>query len=326
MNALPDLVHRTLDPVCDPVLDATILFSFDRSGFERHARRFREGDLEVDLSGRTLLVTGGNSGIGRAVAEALARRGADTWLLCRSEERGREAAEAIREATGSDRVRVARLDLADLDGVRAFARDFPGDRVDALIHNAGLLPDQRVETKDGLELTFAVHVAGPLLLTAGLAGRLAAAAGRVVFVSSGGMYARKLSVRDVAWSERPYDGVAAYAQTKRMQVVLAEMLDRHLGGSGVAVFAMHPGWVDTPGVERSLPRFWRLLKSRLRTPAQGADTAVWLAASPAAAELAGRFVFDRAPALPHLLPWTREDDAERRRFRELLERTTGIRP
>jgi len=326
MSALPDLAHRALGSVLDPVLDATILFSFDRSGYERHARRFGDGDLDVDLSGRTMLVTGANSGIGRAVAEALARRGADTWLLCRSEERGREAAEAIREATGSERVRVARLDLADLDAVRAFARDFPGTRVDALIHNAGLLPDAREETRDGLELTFAVHVAGPLLLTAGLAGRLATAAGRVVFLSSGGMYSQALSVRDVDWRERPYDGVAAYAQTKRMQVVLAEMLQRHLGGSGVVVFAMHPGWVDTPGVERSLPRFWRLLQGRLRTPAQGADTAVWLAASPAAPGLAGRFVFDRAPARAHLLPWTREGDAERRRFRELLERTTGVRP
>lgn len=309
----------------DALLDASILFSFDRSGWLRHARRFRAADLAVDLAGRVCLVTGANSGIGRACAHALALRGATVWLLCRDERRGREAEEALRKDTGNPRVRCARLDVSDLAAVRAFCAGFPEPRVDALVHNAGLLPAERILSPDGLELCFATHVAGPRVLTLGLEPRLREAAGRVVFVSSGGMYTQRLSSDDAQWERRRYDGVAAYAQTKRMQVVLTGMLARRLRAAGVVVNAMHPGWADTPGVRSSLPGFFRWMRGRLRTPEQGADTAVWLAAAEAARRHSGRLFFDRAPAAVHLLPWTREDERERARFRRLCEQATGVR-
>jgi NAD(P)-dependent dehydrogenase (short-subunit alcohol dehydrogenase family) len=107
-----------------------------------------------------------------------------------------------------------------------------------------------------------------------------------------------------------------------MHVVLADSLAAQLEFSGICVNAMHPGWADTPAVRTSLPRFWSLLRRVLRTPAEGADTVVWLAASPAARGQTGRFWFDRQPRSTHLLPWTRETSAQRQALRRLCERLT----
>ena len=307
----------------DAVLDGTIVLSFDRAGYARHARRFQADDLKVDLAGRTALVTGPTSGLGRAAALGLARLGAEVVLLCRDLARGRALQRELRLATGHRRVSVEQVDLADLGSVRAFARRFGAPRVDVLVHNAGVLPDERVLSPDGLELTWATNVAGPYLLTRLLLPRLKRAPqGRIVVVSSGGMYAQRLALDDLDWQRRPFDGVAAYAQSKRAEVVLTELLAERLGRTRVTVNAMHPGWADTPGVRRSLPRFHRLMKARLRTPAQGADTIVWLAACPRLAGESGRFWFDRQAVGTHLVPWTRETPAERRALLELLERQT----
>ena len=292
------------------LLDASVVFSFDASGFRRHARGFDPGDLEVDLSGRVCLVTGANSGIGRAAAKELALRNASVMLLCRNPERGQRAEEELRAETGSDSLHFQQLDLSDLVAVRRYAEEAAPARVDVLIHNAGLLPDERQLSPQGHEVTLATHVLGPLLLSQRLRERLAAGPqrGRIVWVSSGGMYTQELSLRDVEWEERDYDGVVAYAQTKRMQVVLAELLAERW--PELAVNSMHPGWADSPGVERSLPTFHKLLGKRLRSPAQGADTVVWLAAADAAADRSGEFFFDRQARSPYLLG--KRASAERR--------------
>ena len=309
---------------CNALLDASILFSFDRSGYRRHARSFAPDDLDVDLAGRVCLVTGANSGIGFETSRALAERGATVWMLCRDRKRGEEALTRIRHTTRSKRVHLALLDVSDPAAARRFARDFASTRVDVLVHNAGVLPSARETAADGHELTLATHVLGPWRLTRALLPRLRASAdARVVFVSSGGMYTQRLSLDDCEWRRRPYDGVAAYAQTKRMQVVLAGLLAEELATSGVTVSAMHPGWADTPAVRSSLPRFWSLMRHRLRTPAEGADTVVWLAASPAARARSGLFWFDRQPRATHLLPWTRESGSDRAALRELCEQATG---
>ena len=303
---------------CDALLDASIFYSFDRSGFRRHARSFTPGDLDVDLTAKVCLVTGANSGIGFETSRALAGRGATVWMLCRDRQRGQRAVERLRAATGSSRVHLALLDVSDLGAVRRFARELPAPRVDVLVHNAGVLPDRRLESADGHEITLATHVLGPWTLTQALAPKLRASRdARVVFVSSGGMYTQRLSLDDCEWRRRPYDGVAAYAQTKRMQVVLAELLAEELPAAGVTVSSMHPGWADTPAVQTSLPRFWKAMQHRLRTPAEGADTVTWLAASPAARGRSGLFWFDRRPRSTHLLPWTRESGADRRALRAL---------
>jgi NAD(P)-dependent dehydrogenase (short-subunit alcohol dehydrogenase family) len=305
------------------LLDASILLSFDRSGYRRHAAGFDPQDLQVDLAGRVCLVTGANSGIGFETSLALAALGGRVWMLCRNRDRGLAAVREVRARTGSRRVQLGVMDVADAASIRRFVRSLEAPVVDVIVHNAGVLPDERAESADGHELTFATHVFGPWLLTRLLLPRLRKSRdARVVFVASGGMYTQALSLRDWEWRARPYDGVVAYAQTKRMQVVLAELLAAELKDRGICVTAMHPGWADTPAVRTSLPRFWNLMRRVLRTPAEGADTVVWLAASPAARGQSGRFWFDRQPRSTHLLPWTRERQQQRQALWRLCEQLT----
>jgi NAD(P)-dependent dehydrogenase (short-subunit alcohol dehydrogenase family) len=302
------------------VVDPTIALSFDRTGFRIHSLTFNPDDLDVDLSGQRCLVTGANSGIGFESALALADLGAEVVLLCRSRERGEEAAERIREQTGNTRISLQELDVSRLSSVRAAAEALAEKPVDALIHNAGVLPDERIETEDGLELTFATHAVGPFLLTHLLRSALEKSQhARVIWVSSGGMYTRRLSLDDPNWDAREYDGVTAYAETKRAQVVLAELWAEEFRGTSVVVNSMHPGWADTPSVETSLPTFHRLTRPFLRTPAEGADTVVWLAASPRARQWTRCFFFDREIRRTHLLPFTRESDEERSELWRMCE-------
>jgi dehydrogenase/reductase SDR family protein 12 len=309
--------------VLDALLDASIYWSFDASGHRRHARRFRPADLALDLGGRTYLITGANGGIGLETARALAERGAEVHMACRDAERGRRAAERVREHAPGASVHPVQLDVSSLSDVRRFASEFRPGHLDALVHNAGLIPAQRQLTQEGLELALATHVVGPFLLSRLLEPRLAAAGpGRVVFVSSGGMYTAKLSLADLDGSARPYSGVAAYAQTKRMQVVLAELLAARWQGSIVA-HAMHPGWVDTGGLQTQLPGFTRFMGGRLRSPAQGADTVVWLCAAREPAASSGLFWFDRRAVRTHYLPFQRESASDRAALWQLCERASA---
>jgi NAD(P)-dependent dehydrogenase (short-subunit alcohol dehydrogenase family) len=318
--AAPSLLRRTAGTLLGRIVDPLIVPSFDRTGYRIHSLAFDARDLDVDLAGRRCVVTGANSGIGFETARALARLGAEVVLVCRSRDRGERAAEAIRTAArGSVHLELA--DLSDLGSVAALAERLGEEPVHVLVHNAGVLPEERIETANGLELTFATHVAGPHALTRRLRDRLAAGAdARVVFVSSGGMYTRRLDLADVDWEERPYDGVAAYAETKRMQVALARRWAEELEGTGVSVFSMHPGWADTPAVRSSLPRFHRLARAILRRPAEGADTVVWLAACPRRRLRSGGFYFDRGERSTHYLPFTTETREDREALWALCER------
>jgi NAD(P)-dependent dehydrogenase (short-subunit alcohol dehydrogenase family) len=309
----------------DRLLDASIVFSFDRTGFLRHAAAWVGEQEERSLADLVCLVTGANSGIGRATALELARRGARVWLLCRSETRGAAARDAIRRESGNDAVELSVMDVSDLNSVTHCVQGFPERQVDLLVHNAGALPAQLAFTAEGIESTFATNVVGPHLLTRLLEERLGASAdARVVFVSSGGMYPARLSCRDVDWEKRRFDGVRAYSQTKRMQVVLSELYAERWKGSTRTCHAMHPGWADTPAVRTSIPRFHAVMSALLRTAEQGADTIVWLATSPPERIGSGLFFFDRAPRTTHLLPFTHEEDAERQWLWELCEARSGL--
>jgi dehydrogenase/reductase SDR family protein 12 len=302
--------HRR--PWKDRWLDRSILFSFDRGGFERHEKRFNPADLEVDLTGKTCLVTGASSGLGEATAAGLAARGAQVQLLCRSRERGEAARSRIRAATQSSKVSVSLVDLSDRDSIQRFLSQGVPEEVDVLVNNAGVLLSERLETADGWEVTLATNLLGPVHLTERLVERLQRSPDpRVINVSSGGMLPMRLEVADPNWIRRPFDGIRAYAETKRALVVLSELWANHYVDNGIRFHSMHPGWADTPGVRNSLPRFWNHMQNRLRTARQGVDTILWLAMAAPDKLGSGRFWFDRRVASTHPLPWTRESPRER---------------
>ena len=261
-----------------------------------------------------IVVTGGSSGIGAAAAAGLAALGARVHLVGRTLDRLQVSAARIRLQQPDAELFSHECDISDLDSVRALSAKLLGelDALHGLVHCAGLMPPERKETAQGHELAFATHVLGPYLLTTGLRPLLQSDGdGRVVFVSSGGMYTAKLET-DVEYTHGEYKGVRAYARTKRMQVVLAEQLAAAFSGPGdPVVHSMHPGWVATPGVSDSIPGFEKVAGPILRSPQWGADTIVWLLASPAAAVSTGLFFSDRRPRPTHFLPWQHDDPAAR---------------
>jgi NAD(P)-dependent dehydrogenase (short-subunit alcohol dehydrogenase family) len=311
----------------DTLLDRTVVLSYTRLGYALRQAAWDRSDVDMDMTGQVCLVTGATSGLGLATAEGLARLGATVYMLARSAGKGRWTREGIVRRTGNDSVHLEYADLSSLASVREFGARFleREDRLDVLINNAGVLLSEREQSADGFELSFATNVLGPFLLTGLLIPLLEAGApSRIINVSSGGMYAQKLDVEDLQFERKPFNGVTAYAQAKRAQVILTELWAEKLAGSGITVNAMHPGWADTPGVRTSIPRFYRLAKKGLRTPEQGADTIVWLAVAESVASTSGRFWLDRRERVTHLLPHTQSSARDRQRLWDECVRLSGL--
>lgn len=316
-----------LPATVDWVLELSVLGSFSAPGYAIRRRLFGWEDPGRDaLRGRTALVTGPTSGLGRAAAEAVAGAGARVLLVGRSEERLRDVRDALVAANGEDRFPVVVADMAAFESVGAAVGSIleRESRLDVLVDNAGSMPPDRRESPDGIELTLATMVVGPFALTAGLLPMLRANRGRVISVTSGGMYTQAVDFDDLQWTSRPYSGPRAYARAKRIQVALVREWARRLAGTGVTFYAMHPGWADTPGLADSLPGFYRLMRRALRTPAQGADTIAWLATDPAAPALNGRLFLDRRPRPFDRIRSTRLSAADRRRLWEIVVELAGV--
>lgn len=308
----------TLYSLADKVIEAPVVTSFTRIGYD--LRRLM-GDWRdpgtYRMAGRVVAITGPTSGLGLAAAEVLTAVGASVILIARDERKASELRARLATETGNEEISVLICDMADMDAVRAAARtiDAEYDRLDVLIHNAGSLLKERRTAPGGVELTTAVQVVGPFLMTGLLLDKLAATPdARVLTMSSGGMYTAGLTVSKLQMDPESYRGAEQYARAKRAQVTLNEMWAERTAGSGIRFHALHPGWADTPGVAESLPRFRMLLGPLLRSPAQGADTLVWLAADdgiPLASS--GGFWLDRRPRSIHRLRSTRRTDTPQRR-------------
>ena len=324
-----------------------------KAGYERAAKSFENSHLARDLSGRHVLVTGANSGIGYETARQLALQGATVCMVCRDHQRGADARDAIRaelkarisgsakEVTGAkhhdenaendfslkkkdvdSRVSLRVCDVSSQRAVRDLVAAYvaSGAPLHVLVNNAGCMAHARAETDEGLEVNFATNALGAFSLTEGFLPTMRASAAkagepsRVICVSSAGMLTERLELEDPEMRRGTFDGTRQYAKNKRAQVAMCEAWaereknvdenDENDENARVTFFSQHPGWSDTAAVRAALPGFYESLKGRLRSPREGADTVIWLAAVDAkkseAALRSGGFYFDRAPAAKHV--------------------------
>lgn len=261
----------------------------------------------TSMDGKTVVITGGNSGVGKATAVALASAGAKTVITARSESRGREALADIRRASGSDQVDLVLFDLANLasvgDGAAQLLDRCP--QIDVLVNNAGLVLSERSVTKDGFESTFGTNHLGPFRLTQLLTDRLIASApARVVNVSSTAHRSARRGVGfDDLQSEKRYSAMNAYSRSKLANILFTNELARRLAGTGVTANSVHPGTVAT-GFARDddtsgLFAFGiALIKPFILTPEKGARTSVYVASFPELANTTGQYFVKCRPRTP----------------------------
>ncbi|MEZ4381071.1 MAG: SDR family oxidoreductase [Nannocystaceae bacterium] len=286
---------------------------------------------QTSMAGKTVVVTGGNAGIGEETALALARRGARVIFTARNPARGAAALSGLRERSGSELVELVDLDLASLASVRACADELRRrcPTIDVLINNAGLMLSRRAETADGLEMTLGVNHFGHFALTLRLVDRLVAGGGgRVVVVASDAHRLARAFDFDDLHARRRYSGMKAYSQSKLANVLFARELAARLDGRGVTVNALHPGLVRSSfagggDVSGAFAAFFALC-ARVGgiSSAKGAQTSVHLACSPEVALTTGEYFYRCAPRRPAAAA---QDAEAARRLWELSEALTGER-
>ncbi|XP_041067359.1 dehydrogenase/reductase SDR family member 12 [Carcharodon carcharias] len=306
------------------------LREYTKSGYEAAAQQFAPKELDVDVSGRCFLITGANSGIGKATALEIAKRGGIVHLVCRNKERAEAAKAEIVNETNNKEVYVHILDMSRPKMIWEFADKFQqaNDKLNVLINNAGCMINRRELTEDQLETNFATNTLGTYILTTALVPLLEKCEdARVITVSSGGMLVQKLNVDDLQFEKGRFDGTMAYAQNKRQQVTMTEQWAKiH---KNIHFSCMHPGWADTEAVRSSMPDFYAMMKNRLRTATQGADTLVWLAISTTGTQQpSGLYFQDRKPVSTHLLlAQTRATAVEEEKLmKSLEEKATNHKP
>ena len=283
------------------------------------------------MQGKVVLITGGNTGIGKETAIALARMGATVTITSRNPDKGKDALADIRRQAGSDAVECMRLDLASLASVRSFAAEFLAThpRLDVLINNAGLTLSERSETEDGLESTLGINHFGHFALTGLLVERLKhSAPARIVVLSSD---AHRGALRGLDFDDlqarRGYSGMGTYCKSKLANLLFTVELAERLQGSGVTVNAVHPGLVATEfgGADDVGGLFGLLVRAShvfSLSPAKGARTSVYVASSPAVEGVTGKYFVRSKPVRPSRAA---QDKQAALRLWELSEQLTAVR-
>jgi retinol dehydrogenase 14 len=278
------------------------------------------------MNGKVVLITGGTSGIGKAAAKALAGMGAEVVVTGRNRQKGEGALQEIRSESGNNRVSLLLADLAAQAEVRRLAKEFRAshDRIDVLVNNAGLYKTRRTETPDGIEMTLAVNYLAPFLLTNLLLDLLKKSApSRVINVSSEAERWGKIDLDDLQ-SERRYRGFPVYGKSKLANIMFTYELAERLEGTGVTANCMHPGAVNTNFGKNNrgfTTLLFRAFKPFMRTPEQGADTLVYLTASPDVEGMTGKYLSDRKVMASSEESY---DEDLRRRLWEASEELTGV--
>lgn len=287
--------------------------SFTQVGYR--ARKLGWPALRPDFRGQVWLVTGASGGLGGWIATEAARHGATVIAAARSAsklEALRDAARAAGVGTGAGGGTIE-IEVCDFslqaDTARLVERlQAAGRKIDVLVNNVGVLNDDHSLTSEGREASFTINFLSHYLLTEGLVRRgvLRAPGGAVINMTSGGGYNAPLGTAFMNVTDpRKFNGTVAYAFHKRGQMVLNQYWRDTYGPRGLAFYVMHPGWADTDGVKRSLPRFRKILKSILRDSASGGDTAIWLAATRPSQPEQELVWFDRAIRPAHVYDRTR---------------------
>ncbi|WP_420627797.1 SDR family oxidoreductase [Candidatus Leptofilum sp.] len=277
------------------------------------------------LSGKVCLVTGANSGLGKATARELAKMGSTVVMVTRSQERGEAALADVRQTSGSNQVHLLLADLSSLESIRQLAAQFKAaySRLDILINNAGAIFKNRQLSVDGYEMTFALNHLGYFLLTNLLLDLLKASApARIVVVSSGAHIGGPINFDDLMQAKK-YRSLVAYGQSKLANILFTYELARRLEGSGVTANALHPGGVATGfgQGEGVMGWFFKLIRPFLLTPEKGAETQIYLASSPEVEGVTGKYFDKKKPIKSSKESY---DMAVAQRLWQISEQLTGL--
>ena len=260
---------------------------------------------------KTVLITGGNSGIGKATAEQLVAQGCQVFIAARDQLKSTQAVADIRRRYPQAEIEALPLDLGDLDKVRRFAESFRArvPALDVLILNAGLFPTTKQLTAQGFEMQFGVNHLGHFLLSKLLLDSvIAAPGGRIIVISSIMHWLGRIDFNSFN-GQKSYNAVRAYGQSKLANILFTQELARRLQGTRVTVNAVHPGGVDT-GIARDLPAIAQKIYSLTTiTAGKGAETSVYLATSPDVSGLTGQF-FSKCK-VRRVSPLARRETAEK---------------
>ncbi|MBC97063.1 MAG: hypothetical protein CME63_04900 [Halobacteriovoraceae bacterium] len=264
------------------LLDKSIYFSFDKRGFKRHQKEYFKKEIYKFKPQENVLITGGTSGIGQSVAEQLKQFDLNCWVTGRNREKG----EAY--TSKDDKLHFVPFDLAEWSSFPSAILDMP--KFDYIVLNAGGMPDRFSTNDSGIEIQAASQLFGHFYLIQLLKRkRLLKDKARIVWVTSGGMYLKSFNLDQFFLGSR-YDKVEAYANVKRAMVEFLPKCAEEFAEFNIT--AMHPGWVNTPGLSGALGKFSDFVGPNLRSAEEGSDTIVWLLGRVKEPE-SGKLYFDR---------------------------------
>ncbi|MFX1594382.1 MAG: SDR family oxidoreductase [Promethearchaeota archaeon] len=278
----------------------------------------------MSMKGKICMITGANSGIGKATAIGLAKMSANIVIVCRNKERGEVAREEIIKESGNKNVDLLICDLSSQDQIRKLVNEFRKkyQNLHVLINNAGVMLKKRVKSVDGFEMNFAVHLLAPFLLTNLLLDVLKKSApSRIIIVTSAAHKRAKIDFSDLQSENKKYSLFKVYGISKLAEMLFTYELSRRLEGSGVIANAVHPGVVNT-NLGRDQSKFSQAFaKAFFKSPEKGAETSIYLASSPGVVGITGKYFINKEPRQSSEESYNKE---KAKQLWEISERMTGL--